>query len=136
MKLTVKTAGLCASGAFLITALPPFFTKITSMSIAAQPLDAPQSLDIIETIIFSLIGAFVAGVIGYLIGDILAHPQGKTAVHHSQKPETNTSTLTDLGNETFLADLEPLPLTSDTEENLATSVPDAATPTDETSKPA
>ena len=108
MKLAVKSAWMCASGVFLVTAMPPFLEKIAPFGYTVTP-GTLQGMAIIELMIFSLMGSLMAGAIGYIIGDILANPQGKEGIsNHTPASTQPLSTLTETGNETLLADLEPL----------------------------
>jgi hypothetical protein len=121
MKLAVKSAGLCASSAFLVTALPAFFEQVAPIGLSKVPLNTLQGMDVFEMIAFSLGGAAIAGAIGYIIGDILANPQGSKEI---KRPSGKNSSpiLAETGDETFLKDLEPvssasLPETAETTDN-------------------
>lgn len=118
MKLAVKSAGLCASSAFLITALPAFFEQVAPIGLSRVPLGTLQGINIIELIVFSLGGSVIAGAIGYIIGDILANPQGAKEVKRSSREKTSPA-LAETGDETFLSDLDPISATpsSETTEN-------------------
>lgn len=83
MKLSVRLAGLCGSGAFLLSALPGFYQQAKPTDIAQMATDVIPGVNIIETLLLSLGGAIVAGFIGYLIGDILSNPKG-----HPKKKKT------------------------------------------------
>ena len=75
MKLALRTAGLCASGVFLLAALPAFFAQVAPMGLASGASVGIRGIALAETLVVSLTGAAMAGVLGYWIGDILAHPQ-------------------------------------------------------------
>ncbi len=77
MKLSVRISGLCASAAFIVTALPGFYQQAKPTDLAQIATDILPGMNIIEKILISLGGAVCAGVIGYVIGDILSNPQGK-----------------------------------------------------------
>jgi hypothetical protein len=108
MKLAVKSAGLCASSAFIITALPAFFQQVAPLTQSIAPPGTLQGMTLIETILFSLAGALVAGSIGYIIGDILANPQGNKQSTSGNDSDKYSQGLSETGNETFFSDLEPI----------------------------
>ena len=129
MKLAAKSAWMCASGAFLVTALPAFFREIAPVGLYAVPVDTLQGMAIVETIIFSLIGALMAGGIGYIIGDILGNPQAPAeAISADADAENAPSSLEEAGNETFLSDLEPVSATPLEEMLELSSLPEEAPP--------
>lgn len=110
MKLAVKSAWMCASAVFLITAMPAFFEQIAPLGVVSTvPVGNFQGMTLIETTIFSLMGSLMAGAIGYIIGDILANPQGPPPGTDNKKNASNQSedlsTFAEAGNETFLDDL-------------------------------
>lgn len=77
MKLPMKVAGICWSLTFLVTATPGFYKHVRPMEIASIGKDVFSGIALLETLALSLLGAFAAGMIGFIIGDILSHPQGK-----------------------------------------------------------
>jgi hypothetical protein len=78
MKLSIQIAGLCASGAFLCTALPGFYQQTKPVSIANMAQEAVPGMTILENVALSLAGALLAGFLGYVIGDILSNPKGNS----------------------------------------------------------
>lgn len=76
MKLSVRMAGICGSGAFILAALPGFYQQAKPVDISQMATGVLPGMNIIETLLISLGGSIVAGFIGYLIGDILANPKG------------------------------------------------------------
>ncbi len=109
MKLAIKTAGLCASGAFIITALPGFYQQVKPVSAASMMTASVEGIGLLETLGFSLLGALVAGFLGYMLGEVLAKPQRKAA----KKPARTSSRQAAVkpvkpvtGEETFLSDVE------------------------------
>lgn len=77
MKLPMKVAGMCWSLTFLVTAVPGFYQQTRPMDFATASAESFSGLAVLETLSVSLIGSFAAGMIGYMIGNILSHPQGK-----------------------------------------------------------
>lgn len=129
VKLSVKFAGLCSSGTFLVTAMPAFFQKIALFGLFNESSGTLQGVQIIETLIFSLMGSIMAGAIGYVIGDILSHPDAKPTHTTKEKPngtppEEESSIFTETGNETFLDDLASAPSTSTPKEVETTTAAD------------
>lgn len=76
MKLSVRLAGLCGSGAFILSALPGFYQQAKPTDFEQMATVVLPGMSIIETMLISLGGSVVAGFIGYLIGDILSNPKG------------------------------------------------------------
>ncbi|HEY9686310.1 MAG TPA: hypothetical protein V6C52_04975 [Coleofasciculaceae cyanobacterium] len=121
MKLSIKLAGLFGSGVFICTALPGFYQQIKPASVESMIYDMVPGMEILETLGVSLLGALVAGGIGYKIGDILSNPAGnyqkqrgraqKQPKQHELRPVT--------GEETYLDDLESAPLSPGTEDTLS-----------------
>lgn len=100
MKLPLKVAGLCWSVTFLVTALPGFYQRTRPTDFASISTESFSGMEIVETLSISLIGSLAAAMIGYMIGDILARPQGmgkgvkkgkaqSTPVLVDQKPEAS-----------------------------------------------
>jgi hypothetical protein len=122
MKLSIKLAGLFGSGVFVLTAVPGFFQQVKPSDINAMMSDAPQGMNILESLGFSLLGAVVAGVIGYIMGDILSSPRGNAGSR--KRPGLKSSGSKNkpgrlvTGNETFLDDLEA-PVKMDSVESAA-----------------
>jgi Mn2+/Fe2+ NRAMP family transporter len=85
MNLSMRIAGLCASGAFIVTALPAFFQQWSPNS---PMLDSFTGMSLLESLLISLIGAVIAGIIGFQIGKILSKPAGKKK---KKKLKTTTS---------------------------------------------
>lgn len=111
MKLAIRSAWLCASGVFLVTALPAFFREVAPVGLSVVPVDALQGMAIVETIVFSLIGSLMAGGIGYIIGDILGNPTAspEAAPESASPPSENASPPPEeAGEQPFLNDLEPI----------------------------
>lgn len=77
MKLPMKVAGICWSLTFLVTAIPGFYQQTRPTDFAAMSSQSFSGMAIFETLLVSLIGSLAAGMIGYIIGDILSNPQGK-----------------------------------------------------------
>ena len=77
MKLSIRIAGICASGTFLVTGLPGFYQHTKPTNIAQMATEAVPGMTILETMLISLGGALAAAFIGYIIGDILEQPKGK-----------------------------------------------------------
>jgi hypothetical protein len=75
MKLSVKLAGLFASATFLITGMPALFQRVSPTDLAAS--ETLSGIDMLETLLMSMGGTFVAGFIGYQIGNIMLHPKAK-----------------------------------------------------------
>lgn len=89
MKLSVRIAGVCASGFFMLTALPGFYHQIGGGGLS--PSSAPISgVSLMETLLLSLAGSVIAGVIGYKIGEILSHPKGRQVKPVRQVQKTVT----------------------------------------------
>lgn len=76
MKLSFRLAGLCASGTFILTALPGFYQQVKPTDITSMATEAIPGMTILETLTISLGGALLAAFIGYVIGDILSNPKG------------------------------------------------------------
>ncbi len=75
MKLNTKVGGICASLTFLITALPGFYQQARPTDFNFISSDSFSGMAVVETLAISLLGALAAGMIGYIIGDILSNPQ-------------------------------------------------------------
>jgi hypothetical protein len=113
MKLPVQLAGLFASGAFIVTALPSFFQQVLpsqlSMSTSSN-MELISGVSLAETLLFSLGGTVVAGIIGFMIGNILSKPSGKPKKAKSQplgkKSAKFAKNVPVTGDETFLRDVE------------------------------
>lgn len=89
MKLPIQMAGLCASGAFIVTALPGFFQQVRPTSFATIGTEIISGANLLETLAFSLAGTVVAGLIGFQIGQIMATPQ-KTPPRKRKVPQNVT----------------------------------------------
>lgn len=85
MKLNTKVAGICASLTFLITAIPGFYQQARPTDFNFISVDSFSGMAVVETLVISLLGSLAAGMIGYLIGDILSHPQKP---HKATAPQT------------------------------------------------
>jgi hypothetical protein len=75
MKLNTKVGGICASLTFLITAIPGFYQQARPTAFNFIASDSFSGMAVVETLAISLLGAMAAWMIGYIIGDILSHPQ-------------------------------------------------------------
>jgi len=84
MKLNARVAGICASGTFIITTLPAFFTQWKPNSIMG---DSFSGVSLVESLLFSVLGALLAGFIGFLIGSVLSKPAGKKKKTKSPHPD-------------------------------------------------
>jgi hypothetical protein len=90
MKLNVRVAGICASGAFIVTALPSFFTQWKQDT---QPSnDAFSGYDLVETLMFCILGAILAAMIGFVIGNVLSRPAGKKKKRQAQASSPSSAT--------------------------------------------
>ncbi len=111
MKLAVKFAGLLGSGVFLLTALPGFYQNVKPVSMDAMIYESVPGISILESLGMSLAGAVVAGIIGYMIGDILSKPKGKPKRSRSAKSSSRSGggqvkpSAPVTGNEVFLDDV-------------------------------
>jgi hypothetical protein len=76
MKLSIRIAGICASGTFILTALPGFYQHTKPTSIMHMANETLAGMTILETLMISMGGAFAAAFIGYVMGDILSNPKG------------------------------------------------------------
>jgi hypothetical protein len=74
MNLAMRLAGLFATFVFLLTAMPGFFKQIQPQDMAQMANDTFSGVSLLETLMLSVGGAVAAGVIGYIMGDILTHP--------------------------------------------------------------
>jgi hypothetical protein len=74
MNLAMRLAGLFATFVFLLTAMPGFFKQVQPHDIAQMANDTFSGISLMETLMLSVGGAVAAGVIGYIMGDILTHP--------------------------------------------------------------
>lgn len=117
MKLPLKLAGLFGSGVFILTAIPGFYQQVKPASLNAMMTDAIQGMAILEKLGISLLGALVAGVLGFVIGDIFSKPRGKVK---KPKPKPAKSNIPSrfleepksapvTGEETFLQDMDAAP---------------------------
>jgi hypothetical protein len=81
MKLNMKMGGLCASGAFVLVTYTAFFQLIRSVNLVSSSiLGSPPAfspMKFLGIIGLGLLGALIAGSIGYEIGNILSHPKGE-----------------------------------------------------------
>jgi hypothetical protein len=77
MKLPMKVAGICWSLTFLVTAIPGFYQQTRPTDFTTMSSQSFSGMAIFETLLVSMIGSLAAGMIGYIIGDILSNPQGK-----------------------------------------------------------
>lgn len=113
MKLAVKWAGLCASGTFVLCAIPGFYQQIKPVSPEELLAGVAQGMDVLEVLGVSLGGALLVGLIGYVIGDILSKPQGKPKRLESRASSAPSKVKEPsvTGDETFLDDLDaPAPV--------------------------
>jgi hypothetical protein len=119
MKLSIKLAGLCGSGVFILTALPGFYQQIKPASVDAMIFEMVPGMEILEILGISLLGALVAGGIGYKIGEILSNPAGNTRKHRGRalKPQKQHELRPVTGEETYLDDLEGASVSSATTED-------------------
>jgi len=74
MNLSVRLAGLFATTVFLLTAMPGFFKQIQPYDIGQMANETISGVSLLETLMLSVGGAVAAGIIGYIMGDILTHP--------------------------------------------------------------
>jgi len=124
VKLSLKLAGITGTGAFLLVSL---MTYVGSMDVLGLLSGHPQQLDAVmdlslakplKVLTLALPSVFIAGFLGYFLGNVLSHPKGP--IKKPTKPEAPKSPLDDLlaqegltGEETFLEDLETSDVSSD-----------------------
>lgn len=77
MNLSVRLAGICGTSVFLLTSMPGFYKQIQPQDFAQMATGTISGTSLLETMVLSLGGAIAAGFIGYIIGDILSHPDAK-----------------------------------------------------------
>jgi len=77
MKATLQGALLCGSAAFLVTITPEIFQQIMPVGFGSISVANFQAITLLESLLMAGVSALVAGAIGYIIGDILSHPEGK-----------------------------------------------------------
>lgn len=88
MKLNTKVGGICASLTFLITAIPGFYQQARPTDLNFISSGSFSGMAVVETLAISLLGALAAGMIGYIIGDILSNPK-KTAKPSASHPQAS-----------------------------------------------
>ncbi len=78
MRLSVKFAGVCSSGAFLLTLVVALWQHVKPEGdLLAVGMELPLWTDLFQMLVMSLSAATVAGLLGYLMGDILSKPKGQ-----------------------------------------------------------
>jgi hypothetical protein len=91
MNLAMRLAGLFGTAVFLLTAMPGFYRQIEPHDFSQMATDTISGMSMLETLLISLGGSVAAGFVGYMIGDILSHPQGK---RKKKTPPKNTQSQT------------------------------------------
>ena len=102
MKLSMKLAGLFASGSFIVTGMPGLFQRLSLTDLSAS--ETLSGIDLLETLLLSLAGTVVAGFIGFQVGNILLHPKAKKNTRSPKQGKETTS----LAKEEDLLTTEPL----------------------------
>ncbi|MBY0405992.1 MAG: hypothetical protein K2X66_18965 [Cyanobacteria bacterium] len=103
MKLAQKFAIVSGSGAFILISYSAFFNAMNpedsmkAMFTGGMPV--LNSMKFLEIAFWAFLGAFVAGIIGRMIGDIMDNPMG-------MKPEEIQKTRRELAEEKVLKALE------------------------------
>ncbi|MEM0950632.1 MAG: hypothetical protein AAGI66_00635 [Cyanobacteria bacterium P01_H01_bin.74] len=82
----IRTAGICGSVVFIITALPGFYRQSGLSNWDLMGSASFSGFELLISMGFSLLGALVAGVIGYFIGNIWNNPQGNKRRRRKTKP--------------------------------------------------
>lgn len=75
MNLSIRLAGLFATAVFIVTALPGFFKQVQPHDLTQMATDTISGVSLMETLLISVGGAVAAAIIGYMIGEILTHPE-------------------------------------------------------------
>jgi len=91
MNLSMRLAGIFGTAVFLLTAMPGFYKQIEPHDFSQMATDTISGMSMLETLLISLGGGIGAGFVGYMIGDILSHPQGKRKKKApAKKPQNQT----------------------------------------------
>ena len=112
MRLAVKTGWLCGTGGFLLLTYTSVFRQIDLIEVIKG---SQMTMEPITELSFAILGGAAGGMLGFLIGDILAKPKGKQPGKKGRKggPSAKdasgaegSSTGPVSGDETFLDDLD------------------------------
>lgn len=118
MKLAVKSAILCGTGAFLIATYTSMVKTLDpkTLSVVIQDAELLKNLfDPVGILTIAVPGALVVGAIGYFLGDIFSKPNAakKKKPKRQHQSFNDDEALSLSGEELFLDDLDMEPLPDD-----------------------
>lgn len=135
MRLAVKSAVLCGTGAFLIATYTSMMKTLEPNTLALVMQDAELLKNLfnpMEILAIAVPGGLIVGTIGYFLGDIFskpADPKKKKSQRRSASFDEGES-LSLSGDEVFLDDLDMEPLPDDVVADAETADYTEATQTD------
>ena len=83
MKLSFRLAGLCASATFILVGFPGLFQRLSPFH--PELIDTLSCMDLLEPMLYTLVGTLLAGFIGFQIGAIMERPAGPSKKKNIQE---------------------------------------------------